>query len=519
MSQNLLRFHSRCESCLRQQLCFYSTKVNDGRALHLSKIMNIPKTSADYMCLKYPMLVKLKKPQLQDVIDTATHLGLNTQALLEEPIIFSIPPITLKLRYRVLQECGLYSISAYHIANCLNIIRRRTIGHLREDGTLIPSINIENHLARYMTQWPNSLTTLIQCEINEQTLYSLRLKIIQRYLELLLGMNQEEFCRCLHTYPTIKLRPLKMISETLSILQNIINMPLYKIKNNLYLVHANSDNLKQIIYEQKSIAGIDIKEVLRMHPKLCLVNSSNIEKIKDIFKVYEISDEAQQKCLNIFSLGPNTIRDRLEKSRETPEFKVYLNHPRFLKIILYNKNATKRVLDFYKTSKKCLSLNSLSGCTEDFKKYIKSPGDRSGKGKDILFCIAHELGKKYTIMDVRKNIKRHPFWINIPLVHIKSTCEKLSIDFSKEDIFQNCPILLYSFRDVKQALKIIENNHFKALSFIEHIDMSKLNKSQILSLVLYILEKNHYFSGNGVWNDENQIPTFNSGSDKRSEVI
>lgn len=476
--------------------------------LQLGPLLDISKFEADYLSLRYPLIEKLNETKIKKMIDTLNKLGLSKDVLIEQPMLFGMLPVTLEHRYRVLEECGIQNITGEHITSYLHIIKKKTITELKKSSIINPNLNIENKLASYMTQWPTSLTTLIQCDIERQTLYDLRLKIIQRYLELILDLSEEEFNRGLRTYPTIKHRPLRTVNETLTLLQAKIMMPLMKIKSNLYLVHANSDNLKQILYKFKSIGGIDIKEIIRMHPKLCISSYDNMMKIKEILQNYGISDEAQIRCFDIYTLSPETVRDRIEKARKTPEFQVFLNHPRFLKIIYYNKNATKRMLELYNTDKKCFTLNSLTSCLDHFKKFEKAPGDRLGKGKDLLYCLTMEFGGKYATSDIRKMIKRHQFWINTPLVHVKLIYKKLAVTFSTEDIYENCPILLYPLNGIKDMLQLLDFNNKAALCQLlpcfEHIDISNLSKSQILSLTLYLLEKKHYFSGNGVWTDEKQ---------------
>lgn len=473
--------------------------------LYLSKLLGISDVNAEYLCIKYPVILKYSQEELVTFVDTVTNLGLSKIELTQEPLLFSIPIITLQNRYKLLQECGFHTINGYHLINCLKIIKQKSIGDLKATY-MLPSINIVNRLASYMTQWPTSITTLIHSDVNKMSLYNLRLMIIQRYLELTLELSYIEFARGLKTYPTIKLKPLQFIHQNIVFLQNVIGMPTRKLKTNLYLIHSNTENLKQIVDNVKNIGGIDIKEVLRIYPKLCMTNWSNLMEIKEIMKEFSIANEAQIKCLNLFTLSPKTIRERIQKAKETPEFQVYISHPRFLKLILCNTNATKRVMYLYESNKKCLSLNSLSGCSEDFKKFVKAPGDRSGKGKDMLYCISQELGNNYSINDIRKKIKKHPFWINIPLVNIKLVKEKLLKKFSPEDIYDNCPILLYPLNKIIDSLKLIQSNNIKELTkllpFFENIDLNKLNKSQELSIILYLLEKNHYFSGNGVWTDD-----------------
>lgn len=496
-----------CQMLLSRRMHYFrsfsSVTQNRNDLSHLSKLINLSQARAEYLAIRHPVIKNMDETKLKDLIDTLHNLGYPTEVLVEEPLLFSLLPVTLRYRYNVLNECGITNITAAHLASYLTLVKQKTIRELKKSGEIQMMMNVENRLASYMTQWPTSLTTLINDDVNNYSLQMLRLKIIQRYLELVLDLTNEEFNRGISTYPTIKHRPLELINETLTMLQSQIMLPSHKIKSNLYLVHADPDNLKQIIYNFRSIGGIDIKEVIRLRPKIATKSFSTLTAIRDILQEYGISNEAQKKCFEIYTLGPSTIKERLENAKTIPEFNTFFQHPRFLKMIYFKKTAMKRLMTLYSNNKKCLSLNILSGSSARYEVFEKAPGDRLGKGKDLIFCLTQALGKKYTSSEIRQIIKRHQFWINIPLVQVKFVHQQLSKDYTPKDIFENCPILLYPWSKVKEALSIInkKQKHIQNKS-LEHLNLSELNNSQKLSLALYFLENNHYFSGNGVWTEE-----------------
>lgn len=480
----------------------------------LSKYLNLSESKAHYLCMKHPILTKMNNDNLESLIKTVNELGFPSHSLIEEPTLFAILPVTLKFRYKVLNECGIQNISMSTLSSYLKIIKQMKVGELKTLEYLHPYINVENRLASYMTQWPTSLTSSISEDIENSTLYVLRLKIIQRYLELVLDLTNDEFYRGVNTYPTIKHRPLEHINETLKILQLQIMIPNHKIKSNLYLIHADPENLKNIICNFRSIGGIDIKEIIRMHPKLAARNCSTMLEIRNILEEYGISSEAQRRCFSIYTLAPETITERIEQAKNIPEFSTLINHPRFLKMIYYNTTAIKRLKKLYSNNKKCVSLNVLSGSSAHYEIFEKAPGDRLGKGKDLLFWISQSFGKKFNMTQIRNIIKRHPYWINTPVLQVKSVYDHLSTQFSDQDIYENCPILLYPWKKIYAALDIIERKLIQEQipTFQDNFSYRSLSKTQKLSLVLYLLEKKHYFSGNGVWAEEK-----NKSSDRLDE--
>lgn len=514
----------RLKSLLRRRSIYASkryssTNVEETSMKHLCKHLSLSESNVQYICLKYPVLRNINEAKVQDLVNTVRELGFDKNVLIEEPSLFSILPQTLRLRYQVLDECGIQTINKSHLLSYLTLVKHKTVYELKKSNDIPFHINVENRLAGYMTQWPTSLTTLILGDVNNYNLYDLRLKILQRYLELVLDLTNNEFDRGLQTYPTIRHRPLKFINKTLSILKSEIMMPINKIKSNLYLIHVDPENLKDIMYNLQSLGGLDIKEVIRSHPKLATKRCSTMMEMKKLLNEYGIDNEAQRRCFDIYTLAPSTVRERLENAKSIPEFNTFLNHPRFLKMIHYNKTALNRLRKSFENNKKCLSLNILSGSSAHYEIFEKSPGDRLGKGKDLLFCVSQSLGKNYGMNEIRRILKRHPFWINVPLVQVQYVCEKLSKEFSHEDIYFNCPIILYPWDKIRDALKSLKT---AVHSNLDHLDFNRLGNRQKLSLVLYALEKKHYFSGNGVWAEDktrNIICPLNKENIKQSVPI
>ncbi|XP_061723819.1 transcription termination factor 5, mitochondrial-like [Cydia pomonella] len=485
--------------------CRCISVLNGDSSHKLCKYFDISQSKAEFLSLKQPYVNKLDETALKGLIETVTDLGFKKDVIINDPQMFSIMPTTLRFRYKVLEECGFQNITPKHLLKYLTITKQKTIEYLKTSGEL-QNIDVEKRLASYMTQWPTSLSNLTFGDNHETTLYSLRLKILQRYLELVLDLSEDEFQHGIKTYPTIKHRPLQIINETLNLLQSVVMIPDKKIKANLYLIHVDPENLKQIIYKFRFIGGIDVKEVLRLHPKLATKKYDVMVEIWNILQEYDISDEAQRRCFDIYTLSPATIRERLEEVKSIPEFQAFTNHPRFLKMIHYKNTAMNRLKNLYDGRKQCLSLNVLSGSSAHYESFQNAPGDRFGKGKDLVFCITESLGNVHSRNQIWKMIKKHPFRFNVPLVQVKFVCQELLRKFDVQDIYENCPILLYPWSKIENMLNHFEKkNSRESLHNKDMLDITKLSKSQILSLVVYLLEKNHYFTGNGVWKETVKI--------------
>lgn len=120
--------------------------------------------------------------------------------------------------------------------------------------------------------------------------------------------------------------------------------------------------------EIPTIGGIDTREVFYRFPKLISSNCENLKESIAHIQNAGIPDIALSKCLEVLTLGPATINERLTDLRSIEEFNVLQQNPRILKLIYYQNKAKAR-LDFLRQIKvKCASLHILTSPSEAFKK-------------------------------------------------------------------------------------------------------------------------------------------------------
>ncbi len=75
-------------------------------------------------------------------------------------------------------------------------------------------------------------------------------------------------------------------------------------------------------------------------PKLLTSPASNLIEIDDILlKQYKFPPETVQKMLDVYTLSPETVRERLAEIDEVPHFKALKFHPRVLRLVVYQQKA------------------------------------------------------------------------------------------------------------------------------------------------------------------------------------
>lgn len=109
--------------------------------------------------------------------------------------------------------------------------------------------------------------------------------------------------------------------------------------------------------------------------------------------------------------------------------------------------------------------------------------------------------------EIRDSIQRHPHWLHIPLITIKSSLNYLqSLNYKNDEIFNSIHLVLYPVGRIESALKEIYSTAI----------YKNASQSQILSLCLYFIELKYNFTGDGVWIDERaDVDTLTHGLEMR----
>lgn len=477
---------------------------------YITNNLKISKEKITNIMIKTPSIQNTRKEQILSVLEMFENLKLDHSELLLFPKLFNFPSARIDYRVRILRECGFKNVSALEISTYMKLLTSKTITDLKNAGHLSKDENVQDHIVKHLTMWPTSPPMIKTEDDSKLTLNDMRMRVLERYLELLLDLQPETFRRGLNTYAKLRHRPFSNINLTLQYLQDIVKMPNNKINSNLLVLLSNPCNLHMILTEVKSLAGVDIRDILIKRPSLINVNYKTFSKIQNLLNDYNISIESQQKCFEIYSLSFETVQQRFKDVLIIPEFKALLNHPRILRLIYYKTKADSRLQNLKLTSPKCISLNMLSASSKDFDNYSSNIGGKSGC-QDYIQNIIIQLDKKYTHNEIKSRLTRHAYFAQISTKNVKFTVDRLKKIFTAEDLFLNCQIFLYPWGKIEKYLNILlrphnlSENHLKRCNssdINEEISLEKLTQSQILSLTLYYLEKGHNFNDEGVWSQQ-----------------
>lgn len=192
-------------------------------------------------------------------------------------------------------------------------------------------------------------------------------------------------------------------------------------------------------------------------------------------------------------------------------------NPRVLYMVVHKNKMLKRLTKIELANKQCYSLNHLVSSNKVFNSYISNFGDKVC-GRDIAVLITSSLinlngkNKQSDLQKVLLNqLKRHKYCLHAALNVIHENIQFLRQKFHDQIIFNNCQILLYPITEVQHYISVLlcmrEGRQKQITTDLNYntLNCTTLTDDQMLSLVLYEIEKKYHFSGDGIWSKQDGL--------------
>lgn len=340
-----------------------------------------------------------------DVKITAEYLkalDFTNRDIMERPMALLINKITIANRRRVLEECCFKQYQLMLFCRFVSVMNK-DIKTLKALSYMPPDANVADSLVSCL-----DMPITIKNDLGDYTtLNKIREKAINAYLKAKLGVSERDILKIWRVYTRLRHRSLQSIMDMINLLINDLNFTPERIIKNAYLLYGCPDNIQKLLIDVPQIADVPMKEILWSRPKIAMQNANSIKSSVSHIVRFDIPEDRILKCVEVLTLGPDTVYERLIALKDTKEFHVLVNHPRILRLIHYQKKALTR-LDYLKQLKvKCASLHVLSSSSDSFEKYAREGIDRT-KGRDGVYYVA----KAFTLDHdhVRNVFSRHPNW-------------------------------------------------------------------------------------------------------------
>ncbi|EDV92937.1 transcription termination factor 5, mitochondrial [Drosophila grimshawi] len=454
---------------------------------------------------KHPELKTIKRKDLLNSYDTLKSLKYSVDDIVKKPMIIYYGATTLSNRHSVLVECGFENVTIQTLFKYVTVINK-PIGVLKAHRFIPYDMNVPQRLIEYFT----SVKVHHENVDEGVTLKALRQSMLNVYLRERLQMDDADLQKLWRVYSRVRHKSFRSIEDTIELLTNVFKFSEERLRKNCFLLYADADNLRRILQEIPTINGQDIRDIGHRRPKILMSTCDGLKQTLQHVRSFGISEDAVLRCLEVLTLGPDTVLERLRDLNEIEQFQALGSNPRVLRLVHYQNKARLR-LDYLNQLKvRCASLHILSCGSEAFAKFARDGSDRT-KGRDIVVYLSNMLLKDEQML--RNLLSRHPNWCHIPVLHVKQCLEYLlSKRFKLEEIFNNIHLLLYPIKRIEEKLLLLQATEAMEELQLPVSDVHQLSNNEILTLILYLIESEFHFTGDGIWTEQHthHVENFNN---------
>ncbi|XP_063231886.1 transcription termination factor 5, mitochondrial [Bacillus rossius redtenbacheri] len=474
-----------------------SSNINSGVAhVQINFLINklgLPVAQAEEFVKGQKSQPDVSPERLDKALDMLLGLGFTLGEVQACPEVVLVKPATIQHRTLLLQEAGAPKVTPRCVVSYLVLARMR-VTLLKAYGLIPPHVDVASSMLSHLGDGPGPLASPGE----DATLAATQVAVLRHYLAWRLALAPHELERVMRTYTRVRNKSLRLISRTLAVLQDELGFSRDKIKNNGYLIHSHPDNTLRTLREVPHIRGVPFKDIVLLHPKIVMTPTDTLLTTLRYLEEFGIKDESVRRNPEVFTLGSESVRARLEQIRTQPGLSGLQGHPRVLRLVQYIRKARKRLDTLQDLRVRCASLHVLCGTQARFEGYTRDGADRT-RGVDAVHYLSRALGCDGE--DARARLRRHPYWYHVPLETIRQTCELLlGRGFCPRDVLRNVHLLLYSRERVLAELEGLgQRPELRADVFLTATGGSEPSRSQQLALCLYFLEREHHFTGDGVW--------------------
>ncbi|KAK9744690.1 short chain dehydrogenase [Popillia japonica] len=454
----------------------------------LMKRLDLTKDKSQKLVEKYK-LQSTEIDTLKETLSALELLGYSKEDVLEYPLVLKKTKRKLQEEYL---EAGFCNLTISAIANFRKLLKKK-ISTLKVMKFIPPHINVPENLIMHLQPKPVDFSA---GDFTEEDVFGqIHALIVKRYLEWRLDVTSDEIETFFRIYSLqLKYKSLQRLCENIEIALDLGFTP-KKLLSFGYLLSNDPNNPKEVLQKIPDLAGADMRVMFRRYPKLVTVPIGQFKKIYKILKEEDIPDSTIQKQMNVFTLSPHTIKARFAEIKEIPEMNVLRHSPRILRLIVHHNRAKSRLSFMHQLQLKCASMCLLEHDNEHYFNYHVRNTKDTNVLNDIITLLKHLLNSDAP--DIEYNLKKHPYHLQVPLVNIEKTCKHIQRSFSNNAIIRVAPIVLYPSEKIEDALTQIKS--------MTDLPQTRLTEAKKLNLALYLIEKDHHFTGDGVW-EKPQVP-------------
>lgn len=309
------------------------------------------------------LFYKIKLDDVEESLKFLLESNFPEQSIKDNPTVLMSSKTTLDNRLKILEECSFKNIKVLYLAKFLPLINRK-VSVLKAYNFL----DIDRSVVAQLKERMNVKSKIKENLSEDDRLVEIRMVLMKYFLMEQLNSSSNIMNKLFLTYPRIKHKSYENTLDVINLLQSDLGFTKERILRNGYLMHANAQNIRDILKNIPQIDGKCIKEILLQRPKIIMSNCKNLEKSISHIKSFGIPESSINKCSDVLTLSADTIAERLNGLRKIEEFSVLCNHPRVLRLVHYRNKALSRLNFLQQMKVKCVSLHVLAGSSDSFEK-------------------------------------------------------------------------------------------------------------------------------------------------------
>ncbi|XP_076241060.1 mitochondrial transcription termination factor 5 [Calliopsis andreniformis] len=404
-------------------------------------------------------------------------------------------PVALKNRIFLLEEMGVKSISIFQLYRFLYAMTL-TVRKFKELHNIPKNVDISSNIFNSVG---STIKIPAQLDVNE-TKMSMYYKTCMRYFKeyhLKLKYNS------LYKYYSVSYQSFRLMAEIADILKTGLQMDMNSLSKYSFLLRLDADRVNNFISEFKhvQIDGKPMLDMVRRFPRLLTIDIDNAKEILLLCKRFNIPEKAIITTPNILKMNKEIFEKRYRSILNIPEISIWATYPRILYVLCVHNMVMNRIKHLrYKKLLSSANIHTLLSCNSFFRRFVQGNTSHAAYKSMFRYILKKELGD---IDDkVTENATNHPHWKRVPLYRIAKTLAFLRQHYSVADICKNIHIVFYPSSAITIILEKVQKQYTPEKGY-------NFTSSQNLALYLYLLEKNNHFTGDAIWqmdnNEESEI--------------
>ncbi|XP_012284844.1 transcription termination factor 5, mitochondrial [Orussus abietinus] len=421
--------------------------------------------------------------------------------------LFDMPPSTFEIRGLLLKELGVTDIEPLHMyrfAHCMKL----PMSSFKKLANIPTSVNVCENLLSYLHKAPPEVPPLQQPDDNA-TVMDHYLHCIQYYLHWKFDLSESEVQKYFKISTLFRYRSFNHMRAVVDLLIDEFHFSIEDIRKCVFLLGCHPEKLKYMLTEMERLTSIDIRTMFKNYPRVPVLRTEAVPKIFQILKSYDIPDSVIIKHPEVFLIPPSTLDLRLKYVFNSPKLCILRNNPKLLRLIYLYDTVMIRLKYLEHLNMDYTSISLLISSNTTFSRAVSTKGYKLTM-EELTYYLTLEF--EFDITYVQTKLRKHPFWRYTSIPQIKETVLYLKERFSPIDISKCVYIILYPREKVENALNVVER-------YDSTYGIASFTPSQVLSLCVYILERDHHFSGDGIWRintKSNEITLDESFADLRT---